>query len=364
MTDPPRISAPVSTGRSTRATIAELRSVAITGLFVLALFYTLHLARDLFLPIVLALFLSLLLRPVVRGLVRLRLPTPVAAALVMLVLVTGTGAALYQLWAPAADWVARAPQDMKKLEGKLRKLLRPVQQVSRTAEQVQQITDVSGSTTPEVSLRQPGLVETLFGGAQHLLAAGFILLVLAYFFLASGDQFLRKLPRVLPPARAERVVAIVGETESQISRYLLAVTVINLGLGLLTATALALLGMPTPFLLGAVAALLNFIPYVGPAVMATLLAMIALVAVDDVGQAALAPLAYIALHAVEANLVTPHLLGRRLPLNPTAIFVGFLFWWWLWGVPGALLAVPIMVTTKIVCDRTETLAGVGEFLGR
>jgi predicted PurR-regulated permease PerM len=122
--------------------------------------------------------------------------------------------------------------------------------------------------------------------------------------------------------------------------------------------------MPTPVLLGVVAAVLNFVPYFGPAVMAALLAMIGLVSFDQPGPALLAPALYLCLHALEANLVTPHLLGRRLPLNPLAIFVGFLFWWWIWGVAGAVLAVPIMVTLKIVCDRTESLAGVGEFLGR
>jgi predicted PurR-regulated permease PerM len=122
--------------------------------------------------------------------------------------------------------------------------------------------------------------------------------------------------------------------------------------------------MPTPWLLGAVAALLNFIPYFGPMVMIVLLGMVGLISMDDAGRALLPPLAFLTLHGVESNFITPHLLGRRLPLNPTAIFVGLLFWLWIWGIPGALLAVPITVTIKIVCDRSEGLAGVGEFLGR
>lgn len=350
--------------RSSRATIAELRSVAISGLFILAVFYTLHLGQDFFLPIVLALFLTLLLRPVVQWLRKLRIPAPVAPALVLLVLLGASGTALYQLWAPATEWVVRAPQDLRRLDARVRRLLRSVESVTRTAQQVEDITDVGTSATQEVSLKQPTLSETLFGGAKHLAASALVVLVLGYFFLASGDQFLRKLPRVLPRHHAERVLAIVGETEEQISRYLLAVTVINLGVGLITAGLMASFGMPTPLLLGVVAAALNFVPYFGPAVMAALLAMVGLISFDQPGRALLAPLCYLALHAVEANLVTPHLLGRRLPLNPLAIFLGFLFWLWIWGVPGAVLAVPIMVTLKIVCDRTESLAGVGEFLGR
>lgn len=347
-----------------RIRTAEFRSVAVSGLFVLAVLYTLHLARDLLLPIVLALFLSLLLLPVVRLLRRLRVPAPVAPALVLLLLVAGGGTALYQMWAPATAWVARAPQDLKVLQGRVRKIIRSVEQVTRTAAQVDEITDVAGSDAPQVALRQPSLSETLFGGAWHLLAGGVVVLVLAYFFLASGDHFLRKLPRVMPREEADRVIAIVQETEAQISRYLLAVTLINLGVGLVSGVVFALLGMPTPVLLGAIAAVLNFVPYVGPITMAVLLTMVALVTFPEPGQAVPPPLAYLALHALEANFLTPHLLGRRLPLSPVVIFVSFLFWWWLWGVAGAILAVPIMVTIKIACDRSEGLTEVGELLGR
>lgn len=347
-----------------RIRTAEFRSVAVSGLFVLAVLYTLHLARDLVLPIVLALFLSLLLLPVVRLLRRLRVPAPVAPALVLLLLVAGGGTALYQMWAPATAWVARAPQDLKVLQGRVRKIIRSVEQVTRTAAQVDEITDVAGSDAPQVALRQPSLSETLFGGAWHLLAGGVVVLVLAYFFLASGDHFLRKLPRVMPREEADRVIAIVQETEAQISRYLLAVTLINLGVGLVSGVVFALLGMPTPVLLGALAAVLNFVPYVGPITMAVLLTMVALITFPEPGQAVPPPLAYLALHALEANFLTPHLLGRRLPLSPVVIFVSFLFWWWLWGVAGAILAVPIMVTIKIACDRSEGLTEVGELLGR
>ncbi len=356
---------PPPSPRVSRATIAELRSVAITGLFVLAVFYTLHLGRDFFLPLMLALFLALLLRPVVQWLRKIRIPASIAPLFVLGVLLVGSGAAMYQLWGPAYEWVARAPQDLRKLDSKIRKLMRSVESVTRTAQQVDQIADVTGNPdTPQVALKQPTLSETLFGGARHFAASALIVFVLCYFFLASGDQFLRKLPRVLPRAHAEQVLVIVGETETQISAYLFAVTLINITIGLITAGLMAMLGMPTPMLLGTVAAALNFVPYFGPAVMATLLGMIGLVTFDTPTKALLAPILYLCLHAAETNIITPHLLGKRLPLNPLVIFLGFMFWWWIWGVPGAILAVPIMVTLKIVADRTESLSGVAEFLGR
>ncbi len=343
---------------------AELRSVAITGLFVLAVFYTLHLARDLFLPIVLALFLSLLLTPVVRLFNRIRIRGTAAPALVLLLLVSGIFVTGYELWTPASEWVARAPQDLKKLDTRIRKIMRSVESVTRTAAQVDQIADVTGSDTPQVAIKEPSLSEIILGGAWSFAAGLLITLVLTFFFLASGGSLIRRLPRVLDREQAERILGIVQEAESQISRYLIAVTAINVGIGLLTAAIMALLGMPTPLLLGAVAAALNFMPYFGPVVMAALLAMVALITLPDVGQALLPPLCYLALHAIEANLLTPHLLGRRLPLNPLAIFVGFLFWLWIWGVPGAVLSVPILVTLKIICDRSERLAVFAEMLGR
>ncbi len=358
------MTSPVTSRASGRFRPAELRSLAITGLFVLGVFYTLHFARDLVLPIVLAMFLSLLLQPVVRLLHRIRVPGPVAPALVLLLLVAGVGTAGYQLSGPAADWVARAPQDLKKLDTRIRRLLRSVESVTRTAEKVNEITDVTSSDTPQVEIKQPSFTGTVFGGAWHILASGLIVLVLAYFFLSSGGTVLRKLPRVLPREHAERVLVIVQEAESQISRYLVAVTVINVVMGLMTAGIMAALGMPTPLLLGAVAAVLNFVPYFGPIVNAALLTMVSLITIDDVGRALLPPLCYLALHAIEANFLTPHLLGRRLPLNPLAIFLGFIFWLWIWGVPGAVISVPILATIKIVCDRTERFAVVGELLGR
>ncbi len=362
MTTPPEATEPVADPAKPR--LIKFRSVAVTGLFVLAVFYTLHLGRDFFLPLVLAFFLAQLLRPMVRALGRWRLPTALASGLVVLLLVGVVGIGLSQLWTPAAEWVERAPRDLNRLEGKLKKLVRSVESVTRTAQQMDEIADVATPAGPTVELKQPGLIEVLFGGATSFLAAGLITLVLTYFFLSAGDQFLRKLPRVLPRDHAERVLGAVQVIENQLSRYFLAVSIINLSLGVITAGSMALLGMPTPVLLGATAALLNFLPYLGPAIMATLLAMIALITLPTPAAAIVPPALYLLLHVTEANLVTPQLLGRRLPLNPTAIFIGFLFWWWLWGVPGALLAVPILVTLKAVCDQSEGLKNLGEVLGR
>jgi predicted PurR-regulated permease PerM len=193
----------------------------------------------------------------------------------------------------------------------------------------------------------------------------FIMLLLLYFLLASGRLFLRKLVRVLPRFHHRRsAVKIVRHTEHDLSRYLGTMILVNIGLGVAVGVALYLLGMPNPALWGALAALLNFIPYIGPLVNVAIVGLVAVVSFDSLGEAALPPLAYLALNSIEAGLVTPAVMGWRLRLNPVAIVLAVTFWTWIWGIPGGLLAVPMLTTFKITCDHVEVLAPIGEFLGR
>ena len=190
------------------------------------------------------------------------------------------------------------------------------------------------------------------------------MVVLLYFLLAVGDLFLEKLIKVLPQlGDKKKAVAIVRETEASISTYLFTVTLVNLGLGLVVALVMHLVGMPNPLLWGALAGLAEFVPYLGATVMLIMLSLAGLVTFPQLGHAMLVPGAYLAVNLVQANFVTPTVLGRRLTLNPVAILLGLVFWWWLWGVGGAFIAVPILATFKIFCDHIEALAPIGEFLG-
>jgi len=170
----------------------------------------------------------------------------------------------------------------------------------------------------------------------------------------------RVMPRV---SDKEETLNLSQDMERTISTYLFTITLINTAVGLLVALAMALLGMPNPPLWGAVAGLLNFIPYFGPFLMTMVLVLAGLLSFEDSTSRGLLPaLVYLGLHAVETNVITPEILGRRLTLSPVAIFVSIMFWTWLWGVPGALLSVPLLMTFKIVCDHVKPLAPIGEFL--
>jgi predicted PurR-regulated permease PerM len=342
----------------------EIRSIAITGLFVLAIFYTVYFTRAILLPIVLAVLLDFLLSPLIRGLKRLRIKEPVGALLVILVFLGALGGGVYSLAEPAQAWMARAPESLKLLQTRLRVVRRPVEQVTRTAEQVEAATEVRKSGPPEVIIRGPRLSDRLFGSTQLFVAGALEMLVLLYFLLAVGDLFLQKLIRVLPQFKDKKMaVAIARETEASISTYLFTVTLVNLALGTVVTLLMLAIGMPNPMLWGTLAALAEFIPYLGSTALLATLTLAGLVTFPSVGHALLVPGSYLAVNIVQANFVSPVVLGRRLTLNPVAILVGLIFWWWMWGVAGAFIAVPLLATLKIFCDHIESLAPIGEFLG-
>lgn len=334
------------------------------GLLLLAFFYTLYFAQTFLVPVVISLLLTLLLSPLTRRLKRHGLPQGLSAALVLIALVGLVGFAGYKLWRPAAQWAAAAPASLDTLEGKLKKLRRPMEKMSQTADQVAEIADVDPSKTPQVEIKGKGLGAVVFGGTQQLLAQALFVVFLCYFMLASGDAFLGRLIKALPTLSDKKhAVQIARAAEDQISRYLIVTTLINVVFGLLVGLSLRLLEMPNPMLWGAVAGITNFVPYIGGIACTVILALAAVLQFDDMGRAFLVPAVFTVLNLLEGNVFTPMVVGRQLSLNPLVIFLGVLFWSWIWGISGALLAVPILAALKIVCDHVERLAPLAEFLG-
>ena len=338
-------------------------SFALIGLFVLAAFYTLHLGRVFFLPIVVAVLLDFLLGPAIRQMKRARIPEPVGAGFMLVVLLVSVGTAGYYLAAPTQEWLSEVPASVRQAETKLRIFRQPMQHLTRTAEQVERVTDVTPGHTPEVTVKGPGVAERLFGTTEAVAAGALEVVVLLYFLLASGERLLQKLARLLPQRQdREHVLAIAREAEASVSRYLLAQTMINIGEGAIVAGAMALIGVPNPLLWGACTALVEYVPYVGATALAIVLALVGLTTFNSPGQAALVPGSFLLIVFLVANFVTPHVLGRNLLLSPLAVFVGLVFWSWIWGVPGTFIAVPLLATFRIVCDRVEPLRAVGQLL--
>jgi predicted PurR-regulated permease PerM len=344
----------------------QARRPMITALFILALFYTLYLARDFFLPIILAILLHFLLRPAVRALKKGRVPEEIGAAIVIILLLSGFGFGFYELSGPASAWIGQVPPTLKKIEGEIRQWRGPVQEVKKAADQVERITGIEkDSNAPEVQLRQRDLIDTLFEGTRAFITTLVVMILLLYFLLASGDLFLEKAVRVLPTLTdKKRAVGIANNMEEHISRYLLSVAAINSGLGVAEAIAMFLLGMPNAVLWGVMAAVFNFVPYLGALTGSIVVGMVGYLHSGRLGWGLIVAGVYWGITAIEGGFITPMLLARSLTLNPVVLLLGVIFWGWLWGIPGTLLAVPLMSSIKIFCDHIEPLAPIGEFLGR
>jgi predicted PurR-regulated permease PerM len=343
-----------------------VRSMATTLLLVIAFFYTLYFARAFFIPVAFGLLLNLLLSPFVRTLNRARVPYPIGAALVVLSMVAAVGIGGYFLTDPAQAWIAKAPQSFAVANAKIRKLRRPMEQVTKSADQMERAaTSASGAARPqEVTLAGPSLMDRFLSGSASFLAGALETLVLLYFLLASGDLFLQKLTKMLPEFRdKKKAVAIARETETSISMYLSTVALINMIEGIVVALVMWALGVPNPVLWGVLVLFLEFIPYLGALIMVGVLTLAALSTFDSVAHIVAVPASYLAINLLQAYLFTPLLLGKRLTLNPVAILIGLILMWEIWGVAGAFIAVPLLAAFKILCDHIETLAPVGEFLG-
>jgi predicted PurR-regulated permease PerM len=329
----------------------DVQSVALTGLFVLATLAALVAARDFFIPLTLSLMLYFQLMPVVRRLKRLGIPEGAGAAIVVVAIVGLLALAVYVLSWPAADWIERAPRSLARLRARLRDLLGPVAPMA-----------VAGSAGPAGG-EQASVASQLLPGVRRFLDSLVVVGALLYFLLASGDGFLRALVRVLPNLRDRvRAVAIAREMEQKISAFLVAFTVNNLILGVLTGLAMALLGMPSPVLWGAVAFATNYVIILGGLFTTVALALAALVAFDDPARAMLVPAVFLVINVLESNILYTLIVGKRMTLNPVVVFAGVTFWLWAWGVVGALLAVPMLAALKIFSQHIDALAPLAEFL--
>lgn len=344
----------------------NIRSVALTGLFIIAVLYTLHVGRVVFLPIAVALIFSVLLAPILRGLKQVKVPEPVAAVMLLSSVIVGLGYGVSRLAEPAAEWMGKTPQAFREAEYKLRVIKKPMQELNKASELIATATNLDEvKKVQKVEVKGDTWPLKVFSVTGEFLAGAATTLILLFFLLSSGDLFLQKLVKVLPRLQdKKRAVEIVREIESNLSRYLFTVTCINAGLGVAVGIAMHLLGMPNPVLWGVMAAVLTFVPYLGHMVGAAVVTLVAAVTFDEVGWMFLAGGTYWGLAVIEGTFVTPMILGHRLELNPVVLIIGLMLWGWIWGIGGALLAVPLLVAFKIFCDHVEPLSPVGDFIGK
>ena len=344
---------------------SELGTVFLGGLFLLALLAALYASREIVLPVVLAFILHLLLAPALRMLERMRAPRTLAALLLICLLFGALVAAGTALSGPARTWAAKLPEGIPRLEDYLSFLRAPIAAIRQFMQQAQGY--VSGnpstiSTAQDLDLGN-GVWMSLYTGTSAIASGLLETILILFFLLLSSNTFLRRLVEILPTFRDKRqAIEISQQIEHDISAYLITITIMNALVGLATACVMWLCGLGDPVLWGAVVFMLNYIPFLGPMIGIVMFILAGLLAMDSLWRALLPAALYFAIHLIEGETITPMLLARRFTLNPVLVILSLIFWYWMWGVPGAVLAVPMLAIAKIVCDRIRSLAAFGHFL--
>jgi predicted PurR-regulated permease PerM len=342
---------------------SDIKAVFLGGLFLLAMLGACYVASDIILPIVLAFVLSLVLQPAMRALERVRLPRGIAAVFLILVLFGTLGGLGAALSGPAASWAQKLPTGIPKLEERLSFLSRPIAAVQKFVDQAQGLTLGGETKAVPVAVQGSGLSDRLLSGTRTF-ASGLLETVLVLFFLlVSGDTFLRRLVEILPRFKDKRqAVDISQQIESDVSAYLFTITIMNLAVGVAIGTVMMFCGVGDPVLWGTVAFLLNYIPILGPMIGVAVFLLVGLLSIDSLWGAFLPAGLYLLIHLVEGETVTPMLLARRFTINPVLVILSLVFWYWMWGVPGAILSTPMLAITKIICDRIRPLMAFGHFM--
>jgi predicted PurR-regulated permease PerM len=352
-----------------RSRIAELSqrpfdvgSIALTGLFILAVFYSIYFMRSILLPIVLALLFSYLLRPIVRGLAKLKFPLPVGAALILIGLLALVGYGISTLATPAVGWLQKAPTGLAELQHKLLPVKKSVAQVTQATGEIEKLASTNAEIKA-VEVKRHTITEMLFMRTPEFITSAVLLLILLYFLLVYDQTFIAKLVKLLPTLSDKKTaVGIAHDIESQVSRYLFTITAINASLGVAVGTAVGLLGLANPVMWGVMVALLNFVPYLGALTGIICMTIGAVLSFDSLGYALIFPAVYLAFGTLEGSFITPWVMGRSLTLNPVIILFSLTFWGWMWGIVGIILAVPILAAFKIFCAHIKPLEPLAEFL--
>jgi predicted PurR-regulated permease PerM len=339
-----------------------VRSIALTGLFILAVFYTIYFMRSILLPIVLALLLSYLLRPIVRGLAKAKIPLTVSAAVILIGLLVLVGYGISALATPSVAWLQKTPAGLAELQHKLRPVKNSVAQVTQATSEIEKLA-TTNAEVKAVEVKRHPITETFVTRTPEFIASAVFLVILLYFLLVYDQVFIAKLVKLLPTLSDKKTaVGIAQDIESQVSRYLFTITAINACLGLAVGTAVGLLGLRNPLMWGVMVALLNFVPYLGALTGVICMTIGAALSFDSLGYALIFPAVYLAFGTLEGSFITPWIMGRSLTLNPVIILLSLTFWGWMWGIVGIILAVPILAAFKIFCAHIKPMEPLAEFL--
>ncbi len=314
-------------------------------------------AATVIVPIVIAILVALMLAPAVRGLQNWHVPRLIGTTIVLGIAIGVLLGVIMGLANPAREWLDRMPRALTRIEASLSDLRKPIKVATKASEQIQKITTTdTNRKSVQVVSSEPQPMTRVLNAAPAAVISFIATLFLTFLMLLHGDDLLRKFVGFTPHLHARRgLVTATRFAQRELSNYVLTITAINAGLGMATAVALWFLDVPDPWLWGGIVALLNYAPYVGPALSAVALTVVGFYQTAQPLQALALPGVFLGLHLLESQLLTPHLVGRRLKLDPVVVFISLLLFGWLWGVAGMLLAVPLLTCAKIIAERVPQL---------
>lgn len=354
--------------QSSSATIHTIACCLVFMTAILAL-YTLYVARNLFIPIAVALFAYLTLRPTVAGLRKWRVPAPLSATGILLLLVASIGFGVYMVAGPLEAVVKEMPRSVAEVKRKLAFVLDQVETVNEATQDLSDAAEDQMEPAEErpvpVEIKQPAWTRSspLIAGTGNFLSQASISAVLLFFLLASGDQFVTNLLSALPSIRRKRqLIEVIRNTETALSSYLACVTTINIGLGVCIGLIMWCYGMPNPLAWAVAAALLNYIPIIGALVGIAAAFLVALITLDGLTMACIVSLSYAVFTTLEGQFITPAVLGRSMKLSSLMVFVFIVIWGWMWGLAGIFLAVPILIAIAMMCEKLEPLRPLSKVL--
>jgi len=342
---------------------SNLHTVFLGGIFVLVLLTAIHTASEIVIPVVLAFVLKLVLLPVFRLLIKWHLPRILAAGIIIAALVSAFIGLGTILSGPAASWGEKLPDSYPQLQERLNFLSKPVEKTQKLLVQADDLTKGAGPKVVPVAVQGTRLSDKVFDGTQALVSGLFTTMLVLFFLLAAGDTFLRRLVEVLPRFRDKRQAVDISQAiEQDISSYLLTITSMNVCVGIATAIVMRIFQVDDPLLWGAMAFFLNYVPILGPMIGVGIFLLVGLLVIDNFWTAFMPAAMYLLIHLLEGSVITPMLLAKRFTLNPVLVILSLVFWYWMWGVAGAILAMPMLAITKIICDRIQKLSAFGHFL--
>lgn len=367
MTDSPQSVEDTENSKIAGISIPATMATPIYGIFILGILYTLYVAHQIILPIILAVLTSLLMAPAVRGARRRwSIPRGVTALVLILGLLAGMAGVGWAVSKPILEWVEKAPEGISRLLVGGKGITASLERVTESAREVEKKMGelAQGDEPTKVVVQSNSWQQTMFTKLRNGVTGLSLALALSYFLLVSGDSLIRNFVRQLPRADQRTVLRVVRESQSQIAQYLAVISTSNFLVGLLTGLMCWAVGLPSPAVWGLIAGLARFVPYLGVIGTVGLLAVISLTTLDELWMMAIAPLGYLGLTSLVGFFIEPYIHGFRMSINPVVIFLSIFFWGWLWGAIGVVMAVPLMTVIQVVLKQIPRLRPVYRVIAR